>query len=42
LITGANKQDAVQQWRSGADLPVAAIVPENTIDIYIDNDAYKP
>ncbi|MDO9141893.1 MAG: 6-phosphogluconolactonase [Methylobacter sp.] len=42
LITGANKQDAVQQWRSGADLPVAAIVPENPVDIYIDNDAYKP
>ena len=42
LITGANKQEAVKQWRSGQDLPVAAIVPENPIDIYIDSDAYKP
>ncbi len=42
LITGANKQEAVKLWRSGHDLPVATIVPENPIDIYIDNDAYKP
>ncbi len=42
LITGANKQEAVKQWRSGQDLPVATIVPENPIDIYIDSDAYKP
>ena len=41
LITGANKQDAVNNWRSGQDLPVAAITPENPIDIYIDRDAYK-
>jgi 6-phosphogluconolactonase len=39
LITGANKQDAVQLWRSGSDLPVAGIVPENPIDVYIDSDA---
>jgi 6-phosphogluconolactonase len=42
LITGANKQEAVQLWRSGSDLPVASIVPENPIDIYIDSDAFKP
>jgi len=42
LITGANKQDAVNLWRSGADLPVASITPENPIDIYIDSDAFKP
>ena len=42
LITGANKQEAVKNWRSGQDLPVAAIVPENPIDIYIDKDAYNP
>ncbi|MDO9167738.1 MAG: 6-phosphogluconolactonase [Methylobacter sp.] len=42
LITGANKQQAVNQWRSGQDLPVASIVPENPVDIYIDSDAYKP
>ncbi|WP_340122291.1 6-phosphogluconolactonase [Methylobacter svalbardensis] len=42
LITGANKQEAVNQWRSGQDLPVAGITPENPVDIYIDSDAYKP
>lgn len=42
LITGANKQEAVNLWRSGAELPVATIVPENSIDIYIDSDAFKP
>ncbi len=42
LITGANKQEAVNLWRSGSDLPVASIVPENPVDIYIDSDAYKP
>ncbi|MFZ2406993.1 MAG: 6-phosphogluconolactonase [Methylobacter sp.] len=42
LITGANKQEAVNLWRSGSDLPVATIVPENPIDVYIDSDAYQP
>jgi 6-phosphogluconolactonase len=42
LITGANKQEAVKNWRQGLDLPVATILPENTIDIYIDKDAYQP
>jgi 6-phosphogluconolactonase len=42
LITGANKQEIVKQWRSGADLPVATIVPENSVDIYVDSDAFKP
>ncbi|HEY8095062.1 MAG TPA: 6-phosphogluconolactonase [Methylobacter sp.] len=42
LITGANKQEAVNLWRSGADLPVASIDPENPIDVYIDSEAYKP
>ena len=42
LITGANKREAVKNWRAGQDLPVAEIVPENPIDIYIDTDAYNP
>ena len=42
LITGESKQDAVQQWRAGADLPVATIEPENGVDVYIDSDAFKP
>jgi len=41
LITGKNKQEAVKNWRSGQALPVATIVPENPIDIYIDRDAYN-
>jgi 6-phosphogluconolactonase len=40
LITGSNKQEAVQQWCSGHDLPVASILSDN-IDIYIDRDAYQ-
>ncbi len=42
LITGSNKQEAVKNWRSGQDLPVAMIAPENPIDIYIDREAYNP
>ena len=42
LITGANKQDAVINWLSGQELPVATIIPKNPVDIYIDQDAYKP
>ncbi len=41
LITGENKQDAVRAWRAGADLPVATIIPEQPIDIYIDSAADK-
>jgi 6-phosphogluconolactonase len=42
LVTGANKQEIVKQWRSGENLPVATIVPENPVDIYVDSDAFKP
>lgn len=41
LVTGANKQEAVKNWRSGLDLPVASIIPEHPVDIYIDSAAYK-
>jgi len=41
LITGANKQEAVKNWRSGLDLPIAAIRPDSPVDIYIDRDAYS-
>jgi len=40
LITGKNKQDAVKSWRLGEDLPVAAIILKNPVDIYIDKEAY--
>jgi 6-phosphogluconolactonase len=42
LVTGANKQEPVKNWRDGQDLPVASIKPENAVDIYIDSDAYRP
>ena len=42
LITGANKQKAVNNWRAGQNLPVATISPEHPVDIYIDNAAYNP
>ncbi len=35
LITGSNKQDAVKRWKQGEDLPVAAIRPQNPVDIYV-------
>lgn len=41
LITGTSKQQAVKQWRSGENLPVASINPAYPVDIYIDNDAYQ-
>ena len=41
IITGANKQEAVKAWRAGDDLPVANITPQNSVDIYIDADAYN-
>jgi 6-phosphogluconolactonase len=34
LITGSNKQKAVNRWKQGEDLPVGSIQPENPIDIY--------
>ncbi|SJM92982.1 6-phosphogluconolactonase [Crenothrix polyspora] len=37
IITGANKQEAVKQWRAGQDLPVANIHPAGGIDVYMDN-----
>ena len=40
LITGKNKQDAVKSWRLGKNLPVAAIIPNNPVDIYLDKEAY--
>jgi 6-phosphogluconolactonase len=41
LITGANKQDIVKAWRAGQALPIATILPENPVDIYIDSLACK-
>lgn len=36
LVTGADKADAVRAWRDGADLPAAAIVPEQEVNVWVD------
>jgi len=36
LITGAAKRQAIQQWQSGVNLPIAAIHGLNGCDIYMD------
>lgn len=36
LVTGAGKRSAVQQWRSGDDIPVAAISPPAGAEVYMD------
>ncbi len=36
LVTGAGKRDALAQWRSGSNLPVAAITPKAGVDVYVD------
>jgi 6-phosphogluconolactonase len=38
LITGTNKQEAVNQWRSGHNLPIATIQSDK-MDVYIDREA---
>ncbi|MDT8407890.1 MAG: 6-phosphogluconolactonase [Methylococcales bacterium] len=39
LVAGHGKQEAVQQWREGVDLPVANITPEAGVDVLIDRTA---
>ena len=34
LVTGSGKQDAVNNWRSGVDIPAALITPECGVDVY--------
>jgi 6-phosphogluconolactonase len=41
LITGANKQQAVQAWKASENLPIATIIPAQAIDVYIDSAANK-
>lgn len=40
LVTGAGKQDAVDQWRRGVNLPVAQIRPAAGARVLIDRAAY--
>jgi 6-phosphogluconolactonase len=34
LVTGAGKQEAVDNWRSGVDIPATLIKPEKGVDVY--------
>lgn len=36
FVTGAGKREAVTLWRSGADMPVAAIRPMAGVEVYMD------
>ena len=36
LVTGAAKQQAIKDWRSGVAIPAAAIVSASGVDIYIE------
>jgi len=34
LVTGVGKQEAVDNWRSGVNIPATLIAPENGVDVY--------
>jgi len=34
LVTGAGKQEAVDNWTSGVDIPATLIAPESGVDVY--------
>ena len=34
LVTGAGKQEAVDNWRNGAAIPASLITPDNGVDVY--------
>lgn len=34
LVTGAGKQEAVNNWRSGVAIPASLIAPKNGVDVY--------
>ncbi|ACT50342.1 6-phosphogluconolactonase [Methylovorus glucosotrophus] len=35
LVTGAGKQEAVNNWRSGVAIPATVIKPANGVDVYV-------
>jgi 6-phosphogluconolactonase len=37
LVTGTSKRQAVTDWRSGKNIPAAAITPDNGVDVYLNN-----
>ena len=34
LVTGAGKQDAIDNWRKGVKIPATLIAPANGVDVY--------
>lgn len=38
LVSGAAKRQAIMEWRSGKDIPAAAIAPASGVDVYLDGD----
>ena len=34
IVTGAGKQEAVNNWRKGVNIPATLITPENGVDVY--------
>lgn len=36
IVTGSDKQSAVNLWKNGAALPMQVITPENGADVYLD------
>ena len=41
MITGANKNKAVKQWRNGDDLPVSRFSNHEDLEVLIDMDAFR-
>ena len=39
LIEGANKRDAIKQWREGEDLPVVSISALQNLVVFLDKAA---
>lgn len=35
LVSGAKKQNALQRWQQGAQLPMSAITPPNGVDVFV-------
>lgn len=41
IVTGKNKQNAVQRWRNGESIPASAVKPNNGVDVFLDHYAWK-
>jgi 6-phosphogluconolactonase len=39
IVTGKGKQEAINAWRRGADLPAAAITSKGTLEVFMDQQA---